>query len=214
MSEHTSSKIEQELRIERLMSDLKSSCSDTVVPAHIRFRLEGASGAKLQERPTARQTIRLSSIALGAAVVTVMILEVISTVGWLPKQTVNLKSAQVSQGPVPLRQETQPIARVRSEDTSRVAVQPRRRVNPGPSVPQDTESQITIALPYSNADVSGEPSSTIRTVIRGSDLKTLGLQMPSDDPQAQVLAFLTLGGDGLPRSISVPVPLQAIQEKP
>jgi hypothetical protein len=67
-------------------------------------------------------------------------------------------------------------------------------------------------LPYSNADVSTGTTTTVRISIPQSQLIALGLPLPAGTANARIVADVALGDDGMPKAISLPLPLQVVKE--
>lgn len=85
---------------------------------------------------------------------------------------------------------------------------------PEPEVAQRTGPQrITMRLPYSNSAIETETDTTIRVAISRSELSSLGFPINPTVQDGRVFAELTLGDDGLPRAISLRLPLEVIKEK-
>jgi hypothetical protein len=83
-----------------------------------------------------------------------------------------------------------------------------------PGLPQNTIAQrMVVRLPYSNSAIETGTDATIRVSMSQTELVSLGFPMNATLHDRRVLAELTLGDDGLPRSISVPLPLQLVKEK-
>jgi hypothetical protein len=83
-----------------------------------------------------------------------------------------------------------------------------------PSLPQNPFAQrMVVRLPYSNSAIDTGTDATIRVSMSQTELVSLGFPMNTTLHDRRVLAELTLGDDGLPRSISVPLPLQLVKEK-
>jgi hypothetical protein len=103
---------------------------------------------------------------------------------------------------------TPSVARQRKVYRSGPAVQP----SPG-----KTESigaqQMTIRLPYSNSAIATGTGATIAVSMSQSELLSLGFPINTTVRDRRVVAELTLGDDGLPRAISVPLPLEVVKEK-
>jgi hypothetical protein len=96
----------------------------------------------------------------------------------------------------------------------RVEVKSTRLRHSSPSLPQNTIPQrMVVRLPYSNSAIDTGTDATIRVSMSQTDLVSLGFPMNAMLHDRRVLAELTLGDDGLPRSISVPLPLQMVKEK-
>jgi anti-sigma factor RsiW len=80
-----------------------------------------------------------------------------------------------------------------------------------PPAPSDKEMIIT--LPYSNRSVETGTNATIQVSMSQSELLSLGFPLNATLDDRRVVAELTLGDDGLPRAISIPLPLQLIKEE-
>jgi hypothetical protein len=72
---------------------------------------------------------------------------------------------------------------------------------------------MTIRLPYSNSAIETGTDTTIRVAMSQSELLSLGFPVNATVQDGRVVAELTLGDDGLPRAISLPLPLEVIREK-
>lgn len=82
---------------------------------------------------------------------------------------------------------------------------------PGKSSVGDSP-RLTIHLPYSNSAVETGTATTIRVAMTQSELLSLGFPVNATLQDHRVVAELMLGGDGLPRAISLPLPLEVIKE--
>jgi hypothetical protein len=78
---------------------------------------------------------------------------------------------------------------------------------------QSGPQRMTLRLPYSNSDIENGTQATIRVSMSQSDLLSLGFPVNATLQDRRILADLTLGDDGLPRAISLPLPLEVIKEK-
>jgi len=85
---------------------------------------------------------------------------------------------------------------------------------PRPVAKQRSSAQrMTIRLPYSNSAIETGTDTTIRVAMSQSELLSLGFPVNATVQDGRVVAELTLGDDGLPRAISLPLPLEVIREK-
>ncbi len=73
--------------------------------------------------------------------------------------------------------------------------------------------QMVVHLPYSNSAIDNGTDATIRVSMSQAELVSLGFPMTATLRDHRVVANLTLGDDGLPRAISVPLPLEGVREK-
>jgi hypothetical protein len=76
----------------------------------------------------------------------------------------------------------------------------------------NTYQRITVRLPYSDAAIDTGTDATIRVSMSQAELAALGFPINTTLRDRRVLAELTLGDDGLPRAISVSLPLEAVKE--
>jgi len=74
-------------------------------------------------------------------------------------------------------------------------------------------AEMTVHLPYSDSSIADGTSTTIQVSMSQSELVSLGFPLAEPLENRRVLAELTLGDDGLPRAITLPLPLEVIQEK-
>jgi hypothetical protein len=72
---------------------------------------------------------------------------------------------------------------------------------------------MVVRLPYSNSVIDTGTDATIRVSMSQAELVSLGFPMNETFHDRRVVAELTLGDDGLPRAISVPLPLEVVREK-
>jgi hypothetical protein len=84
---------------------------------------------------------------------------------------------------------------------------------PQPLTRRSGPQRMTLRLPYSNSAIENGTQATIRVSMSQSDLLSLGFPVNATLQDRRILADLTLGDDGLPRAISLPLPLEVIKEK-
>ncbi len=77
----------------------------------------------------------------------------------------------------------------------------------------NTSQRMTMRLPYSDAAIDTGTDATIRVSMSQAELAALGFPINTTLHDRRVLAELTLGDDGLPRAISVSLPLEVVKEK-
>jgi hypothetical protein len=70
--------------------------------------------------------------------------------------------------------------------------------------------RMVVNLPYSNSAIDTGTDAIIRVSMSQTELESLGFPMNATLRDRRVLAELTLGDDGLPRSISLPLPLELV----
>ncbi len=73
--------------------------------------------------------------------------------------------------------------------------------------------RLVVRLPYSNNAVATGTDVTVRVAMSQSELLSLGFPVNATLQDRRVMAELTLGDDGLPRAISLPLPLEVMKEK-
>jgi hypothetical protein len=72
---------------------------------------------------------------------------------------------------------------------------------------------MTMQLPYSNSAIETGTYSMIRVSMSQSELLSLGFPINATVQDRRIAAELMLGDDGLPRAISLPLPLEVMKEK-
>lgn len=108
-----------------------------------------------------------------------------------------------------LNSDTAALASVLAAD-----VRPPKITHSLPRLAQNTPArQMVVRLPYSNSAIDNGTDATIRVSMSQAELVSLGFPMTATLRDRRVVADLTLGDDGLPRAISVPLPLQVVREK-
>jgi hypothetical protein len=73
--------------------------------------------------------------------------------------------------------------------------------------------RMVVRLPYSNSAIDTGTDATLRVSMSQAELVSLGFPMNGTLYDRHVVAELTLGDDGLPRAISVTLPLEIVREK-
>lgn len=73
--------------------------------------------------------------------------------------------------------------------------------------------RMILRLPYSNSAIETGNDTTIRVSISQSELLSLGFPINATVQDRRIVAELTLGDDGLPRAISLPLPLEIMKER-
>ena len=72
-------------------------------------------------------------------------------------------------------------------------------------------TEMIVRLPYSDNVIATGTSTTIEVSMSQSELVSLGFPLSESLQNRRFIANLTLGDDGLPRAISVPLPLEVIK---
>ena len=183
----------------------------------IRARLEALASQRLQEgrgkMPRAGGRKRLRSLWLGpifATAISALFMAGPLIVGRL-RQPLTDQSATppTSRREHSLGQEKTVV--VRNSGGPKTPTSPHRRVVE-PAVHVAPEKLI-VDLPYSNSDIANGTSVTIRVAMSRSELMGLGFPVSEAVQDRRVVAELSLGDDGLPRAISLPLPLEFVKEQ-
>ncbi|HEY4047440.1 MAG TPA: hypothetical protein VGM27_11295 [Acidobacteriaceae bacterium] len=90
---------------------------------------------------------------------------------------------------------------------------PRPRRLPHRLEPSTVAQRMIVRLPYSDSAIITGTDATIRVSMSQAELMSLGFPINATLHDRRVVAELTLGDDGLPRAISVPLPLEIVREK-
>jgi hypothetical protein len=90
---------------------------------------------------------------------------------------------------------------------------PRTIYHARPGLAPAEPQQMTLRLPYSNSAIETGTGTTIRISMAQSELLSLGFPVTETLQDRRIAADLTLGDDGLPRAISLPLPFEVIKEK-
>lgn len=121
----------------------------------------------------------------------------------------NSGTAQASPPAVSEEMKMHPLSPVRESVSKRSKVRRPRAALVETAGPR----QMTMRLPYSNSAIDTGTGATIRVLMSQSELLSLGFPINATVQDRQIVAELTLGDDGLPRAISLPVPLEVMKEK-
>jgi hypothetical protein len=81
------------------------------------------------------------------------------------------------------------------------------------SIPNPGSRRMVVQLPYSNSAIVTGTDATIQVSMSQSELLSLGFPVNASLHDRRVIAELTLGDDGLPRAVSLPLPLEVMKEK-
>ena len=73
--------------------------------------------------------------------------------------------------------------------------------------------RMTMRLPYSNSAIETGTYGTIRVSMSQAELVSLGFPINNTVQDRRIVAELTLGDDGLPRAISLPLPIEVTKEE-
>jgi hypothetical protein len=73
--------------------------------------------------------------------------------------------------------------------------------------------KISISLPYSDRAIANGTSATVKIPLSCYELASMGFPLGEHMENSRILAEVTLGDDGLPRTISLPLPLKIMEDK-
>jgi hypothetical protein len=216
MSEQQSKRTETEdvSRVDHLLGLLGDLSQRAPSPA-LRDRLAVLASQRLNEN--SEYAVRSKELkllvwlrpALAAAVVAIGLATVL-TIHFRERELVPTdRTAKVS------RPATSPENTLRATPASHPLISRKPKVyrsQSAPAVPGTTR-QMTMRLPYSNSAIETGTNTTIQVSMSQSELLSLGFPVNATVRDRRIVAELTLGDDGLPRAISVPLPLQVMKEK-
>jgi hypothetical protein len=208
-------KTEDTLRVDHLLGLLSDLSQRAPSPA-LRERLAVLASQRLNENSEYARSSKVRRLlvwptpALVAAVVVVIGLATVLTIHFQERELgPTEKTAKVS------RPDTSSENTFHATSTSHPLISREPKVYRSQSalaVPATT-SQMTMRLPYSNSAIETGTNITIQVSMSQSELLSLGFPINATVQDRRIVAELTLGDDGLPRAISVPLPLQVMQEK-
>jgi len=211
MSEHLPQPTDPQVAHTEHLLRLLKEVSAQNPPARLRKRIVEMSSAQTRpkrlfpvfgwERAKANRWLLIVSTAAGALVIAAA-LNMIYRPAPPDSLTVGMMTPSAPQVmPVP-SEVLRSVPRIRRN-------RPRRSdVKPVP-LPND---RLTLLLPYSNVDVSTGTTTTVRISIPQSQLIALGLPLPAGTANSRIVADVALGDDGMPKAISLPLPLQVVKE--
>jgi hypothetical protein len=139
-------------------------------------------------------------------------------IGSLAAVVVNIHSSERLRAGIDLRvappKQSSSIGAVAQSAVRPEEIKPLRTTHSLPRLaPNTTARRMVVRLPYSNSAIDTGTDATIRVWMSQAELASLGFPMNATLHDRRVVAELTLGDDGLPRSISVPLPLEVVKEK-
>src|ERR1700722_432046 len=204
-------------RMEYLPGVLRSLSQQDPPPA-LRDRLRLLSYQRLRSgvelvQPPGSPRAGLRSWLRPALAVTLLIL-----IGSLAVVVVNIHRSERLRAGIDLRvappKQSSSIGTVAQSVVRREEIKPQRTTHSLPRLaPNTTARRMVVRLPYSNSAIDTGTDATIRVWMSQTELVSLGFPMNATLHDRRVVADLTLGDDGLPRSISVPLPLEVAKEK-
>jgi len=202
-------------RVDHLLG-LLGDLSKRAPSAALRDRLAVLASQRLNENSEyavpskERKLLVLLRPALAAAVVVAIGLVTVLTIHFRERELVPTeKTAKVT------RPATSPENTLHVAPTSHPLISKKPKVYRSQSAlaQSATTRQMTMRLPYSNSAIETGTNTTIQISMSQSELLSLGFPINATVQDRRIVAELTLGDDGLPRAISVPLPLEVIKEK-
>ena len=213
----TSTKTADAPRMEYLLGVLRSLSQQDPPPA-LRDRLRLLSYQRLRSgvdpvRRPGSPRAGLRSWLTPALAVTLLIL-----IGSLAAVVVYTYRSERLRAGIDLRvappKQSSSIGTVAQSAVRREEIKPLKTTHSLPRLsPNTTAQRMVVRLPYSNSAIDTGTDATIRVWMSQTELVSLGFPMNATLHDRRVVADLTLGDDGLPRSISVPLPLEVVKEK-
>jgi len=202
-------------RVDHLLGLLGELSQRAPSPA-LRSRLVVLASQRLNENSKyalpskARKLLVWLRPALAAAVVVAIGFVTVLTIHFRERELVPTeKTAKVT------RPATSPENSLHATPTSHplISKKPKFYHSQSALVESATSRQMTMRLPYSNSAIETGTNTTIQISMSQSELLSLGFPINATVQDRRIVAELTLGDDGLPRAISVPLPLEVIKEK-
>jgi hypothetical protein len=199
-------------RMEYLLGVLRSLSQQDPPPA-LRDRLRLLSYQRLRGGVEPVRRAGLRSWLRPALAVALLIL-----IGSLAVVVVNIQRSERMRAGIDLRvappKQSSSIGTVAQSTVRPEEIKPLRTTHSLPRLaPNTTARRMVVRLPYSNSAIDTGTDATIRVSMSQTELVSLGFPMNATLHDRRVVAELTLGDDGLPRSISVPLPLEVVKEK-
>lgn len=219
MSEQQSKRTEAEdgSRVDDLLGLLGDLSQQSPSPA-LRERLGALAASRLSENPDhaaqleseGRRKIAWLRPAFAAALLVAIGLTTVSVIHFRREEPTQASKTTKVSHPAVASEYRSPITPAPRHP---VAKQPRTHPSDPAFVPPSGARQMTMRLPYSNNAIQTGTDATIRVSMSQSELLSLGFPINATVPDSRIMAELTLGDDGLPRAISVPLPLEVMKEK-
>jgi len=173
-------------------------------------RLQGRSPSAERIREAGRKRVVWLKPAIAVLVLATAGLSIVSVFRFRRQEVVKLpRIARVDQPAA------SPVKNIEVEPTVRVPVANQRAVlRRRYGAPQTRNARrMILRLPYSNSTIETGTGATIRVSMSQSELLSLGFPINATVQDRRIVAELTLGDDGLPRAISLPLPLEVMKEK-
>lgn len=219
MSEQPSRRTEAEdgSRVDDLLGLLGDLSQQSPSPA-LRERLGALAASRLSENPDdaarpvskGRRTLSWLKPTFAAALLVTIGLTTVFVIHFRREEPAQANKTAKVNHPVASSEYRTPVA---PAPRRLVAKQSRIHHSQPVSTPPFGARQMTMRLPYSNNAIQTGTDATFRVSMSQSELLSLGFPINATVPDRRIVAELTLGDDGLPRAISVPLPLEVMKEK-
>lgn len=200
-------------RVDQLLSLLRTAVQPEPPPA-LRTRLAQLSSERLEGirpgRTPASHRHRPGSLlgVTGFAVATVVCAAFIGLLAYQQSHRNAAKRALSVTPTVPSVRTTREV-----EATRAIAKSEPRHRRPAAGTAASRLDHLVIPLPYSDSAIRTGTGATIRVSLSQGELLSMGVPVSPTMDNRRFIADLILGGDGLPRAISVPFPLATVVEK-
>jgi len=218
MRESSQSKAAERARLEQLLHRLRDLSQSDPPPA-LRERLEDLCSRRMTGQSSGPRATRLFWLRPALAAL-LMAIAVALTAGLLTHRwtvpRLRSRDQRLQAGrdlPPILPSADSPPRSVPGRITINVGPAGRLKSRRSPPVPKSDPARMVLSLPYSNSEIAAGTGVTIRVSMSQSELISLGLPVSAMVADRHVVADLTLGDDGLPRAISLPLPLEYLMEK-
>lgn len=199
--------------IDDLLSLLRAAIQHDPPPA-LRTRLAQMSSERLggirPGRTLASQQHRPGRLlaATGFAVATIVCA---AFIGLLLNQLSHRNAANRARSVTPAIPAVQTTREV--EAPPAIAKSERQHRRPAAGTDSSRLDHLVIPLPYSDGAIRTGTGATIRVSLSQGELLSMGVPVSPTADNRRFIADLILGGDGLPRAISVPFPLTAVGQR-
>ena len=217
MSEQQSRRIETEdaSRVDRLLGLLGDLSEHDPSPA-LRERLSALAARRLNENagPAVDGSGRKPLIWIRPAFAAALLVAVGLTIA-LAIHFHSQEPARADRATMETHSTVSPVYKAQVIPAVRPSVSRYHKIHHAQSAVASTigAQQMTMRLPYSTGAIHTGTDTTIRVSMSQSELLSLGFPINTTVQDRRIVAELTLGDDGLPRAISVPLPLEVIKEK-
>lgn len=204
-------------QVEHLLGMLRDLSKRDPSPA-LRKRLSDLACQRLRERPESQPRLRGTVHRARAWLRPVFIATLLIAMGFTAALVARLRQRESSRLENAAKISPSAISSSNGVHTAHItkpseAALPKiRHAHPALSR-RASPQQMTMRLPYSNSEIDIGTDATIRISISQLDLLSLGFPVSATLQDRRVVAELTLGDDGLPRAISLPLPLEVLKEK-